>query len=155
MSKKKKSKTPFILKKSIVYIYRTTSKKNKSRPRPAHLQDRKITENEPSPKFGEENGVILKKEKSNGIEIRYEQALCSCNGNNERCMRCDGTGYYVKKIIEESDKNSSNFYIRSKIKFNNSSSTQESNFSNDFRGDDHGIRECGRFNSNPLHDDYD
>ena len=155
MSRKKKSKAPFIIKKPIVYIYRTTSKKNTSRPRPFHLQDGKITENEPSPKFGEENGVILKKEKNNQIKIRYEQALCSCNGNNERCMRCDGSGYYAKKIIEEYDKNSSRFYIRNKIESTNSIGIQESNFSNDFRGDDYGIRECGKFSSSPLRDDYD
>ncbi len=156
-SKEIKNKNPFFTKKPIIHVFRSNGKKNepKSRLRPNHLQDGKITGNNPSPKFGEEIGAILKKEKNNGIEIRYEQALCSCNGNNERCMRCDGTGYYAKKIIEESDENSSKFHIRNKIRSTNPSSTQESNFSNDFGGDDYGIRECGRFNSNPLHDDYD
>lgn len=156
-SKETKNKNQFFTKKSIIHVFRSNGKKNESNPRlrPNHLQDGKITENNPTQKFGEEIGAILKKEKNNGIEVRYEQALCSCNGNNERCMRCDGTGYYVKKIIEESDENSSKFHIRNKIKSTNSNSTQESNFSNDFRGDDYGIRECGRFSSNPLYDDYD
>lgn len=137
-----------------VSLYRT-SKKNKPKPKLAHLQNGEVTENNPSPKFGEERGTVLKMEKSNGVEIRYEQAICSCNGDNERCVRCDGTGYYAKKIIEESDKNSQKFHIKNKTHFRNPSSTQETTFSNDFRGGNHGIREHGKFDSTPLHDDFD
>lgn len=95
-------------------------KKNKPKPKLAHLQNGEVTENNPSPKFREERGTVLKMEKSNGVEIRYEQTICSCNGDNERCVRCDGTGYYAKKIIEESDKNSQKFHIKNKTHFQKS-----------------------------------
>ncbi len=137
-----------------VYLYRT-SKKNKPKPKLAHLQNGEVTENNPPPKFGEENGTVLKIEKINGVEIRHEQAICSCNGDNERCVRCDGTGYYSKKIVEQSNKSSPKFYIKNKTHPSNPSDTQEAIFSNDFRGGNYGIRERGRFDSTPLHDDFD
>lgn len=119
----------------------------------ANLQSGNIAENIPAAKFGEENGAILKEEEVNGVKVRYEQALCSCNGDNERCMRCDGTGFYAKKIVETPDREQNSPIIRSVVR-RKFGSNLESNFSNDLRGGDYGIRENGRFNSNPLYDDH-
>ena len=135
-------------------VFQKKKNKKKSRVKSRKLQSGKIIESQPTTKFGEKAGVVLKQEESNGVKIRYEQSLCSCNGNNERCMRCDGTGYYVKKIIENSDLSAYKLYNKAYAKYN-SKTTQESGFSNDSRGGFYGVREQGRFVSNPLHDDHD
>lgn len=121
---------------------------------PANAQYGKVQEDNVPAKFGEVDGTILKQDEICGVKIRYEQASCSCNGDNEKCMRCDGTGYYAKKIIENSNEESSRLKTENFIKYN-IKSRQESRFSNDLRGGDYGIREDGRFNSNPLYDDDD
>jgi hypothetical protein len=84
------------------------------------------------------------------IKTTSIEAKCSCEGENENCFRCNGTGFYKSKIItnlEECRARVQEKLIR-KIDF-----TQESNFSNDQRGGLYGIRENGRFSSNPLYDE--
>lgn len=113
-----------------------------------NLQHGEINTFDISAPLGTKIGTVLKKSNENGREINYEQAECSCLGENERCNRCFGSGYYTKKIIEETNKKP----IKEKAKTSNSI---EVNFSNDMRGNSFSIRELGRFSSNPLHDDYD
>lgn len=120
---------------------------------PINLQHRQINEDNPSAKFGMTEGSILEVKYIMGVKVRYEYASCSCNGDNERCIRCDGTGFYVRKIIDESNHDKS--YEKRIFKSSSSKATQESSFSNDYRGSDFGIREVGRFNSNPLYDDHE
>ncbi len=118
------------------------------------LQNQEALKSNPSAKFGEAIGSILKIEKSNEAITKYEQAACSCNGENERCFKCNGTGFYIKKIIEELSIPTSKT-TKSSRSAKKTRSIQESSFSNDPRGNDYGIRENGRFSSNPLYDDHD
>ena len=107
------------------------------------------SQDEVSSSLGTSIGVIVKQEKVNKKTITYKQSECSCYGSNERCIRCDGTGFYLKKIVEELVDLLPKKIERKNKKFS------EVNFSNDQRGDSFGIREIGRFSSNPLHDDHD
>ena len=71
-------------------------------------------------------------------------AKCSCNGENSNCFKCNGSGYYERKLAPGAQA------------FEQVPQTQtEVRFSNDPRGGIFGIRENGRFASLPLADDYD
>lgn len=99
-------------------------------------------------------GKTLGKSEKAGMTIRYEVARCSCQGENENCFKCDGTGYYRREVVEQyrhMDENK----LRGQSYFNQRNSNGEYRFSNDQRGGEYGIREVGRFSSNPLHDDHD
>lgn len=129
-------------------------KKRRRRQKPSNLQAGGIDRNIPVSALGTLTGTILGKEKKPGMHVHYEQAECTCNGNNERCSRCDGTGFYTKELVDQFLGTPSTPWV------NNSSrlsirSTQESTFSNDQRGDTYAIRERGRYGSNPLHDDHE
>ena len=76
---------------------------------------------------------------------RTVSARCSCNGENVNCYKCDGTGYYEKKIAAGAVG----------VKRNANAPPVEVTYSNDARGGAYGIRENGRFSSLPLADDYD
>lgn len=99
-------------------------------------------------------GQVLGRQTKAGMTIRYENAACSCGGENANCFKCDGTGYYRREIVETID-----FDPTGKIaKFRSeivSRPKPEAHFSNDTRGGEYGLRERGRFASSPLHDDYD
>lgn len=120
----------------------------------SNLQTGKVAMSIPASPLGSSVGTILGKESKPRMRVHYEKAECSCGGSNERCSRCDGTGYYTKEIIDQFigtpttpwTDNSNRVGLRS---------TQESTFSNDQRGDGYGIRERGRFGSNPLYDDHE
>lgn len=78
------------------------------------------------------------------------EAKCSCEGENSNCFKCSGTGFYksrrVTNIEECQDR------IQEKRTYQ-SDSIQELKFSNDQRGGIYGIRENGRYPSNPLHEE--
>lgn len=135
------------------HVKRTQGKTKKIGKSPINTQYGKVIEEIPTAKFGIAEGSTLGVKRENGQKISYEQATCPCNGSNERCMRCDGTGLYVRKIMGDPSLNK--LHNKRIFKPDISKITQESNFSNDYRGGDFGIREIGRFNSNPLHDDHD
>ncbi|GAA0421325.1 hypothetical protein GCM10009094_27020 [Massilia aurea] len=67
-------------------------------------------------------------------------------GNNATCFRCDGRGYYEKKspIKTTSQTVSPEIGARSIVRHES-----------DSRGGSYGVRENGRFLSNPDHDAYD
>jgi hypothetical protein len=99
-------------------------------------------------------GAVLGRQTKAGMTVRYESAACSCGGENANCFKCDGSGYYRREIVEKMKPQS----LSTSPKLRNESATTpgaETHFSNDSRGGAHGIRESGRFSSNPLHDDYD
>lgn len=99
-------------------------------------------------------GGILGRQTKAGMTTRFENADCSCGGENANCFKCDGTGYYRREIVEKMQTEPASSV--SKLRSGNVNSTQvEAHFSNDARGGLYGLRECGRFSSNPLHDDYD
>lgn len=77
-------------------------------------------------------------------------AQCSCKGENENCFKCNGTGFYKRKIITNIEECQDRVQEKTIYKSN---SIQESQFSNDSRGDIYGIRESGRYSSNPLHEE--
>ena len=99
-------------------------------------------------------GKVLGRTTKAGMTIRYENAACSCYGENSNCFKCDGTGYYRREVVE---KMRSKPLISAPRLCGESSCLfdSENQFSNDARGGDYGIRESGRFSSNPLHDDHD
>ena len=130
-------------------------KKRKTRDRFAklNLQCGKIVENLPTTSFGAAVGTSLGKGNKGKLAVNYEKAVCSCDGENENCFKCDGTGFYTKQIVQETSilpPVPLNSGLRSK-----NQSPSESSFSNDARGGDYGIRERGRYGSNPLYDDHE
>ncbi len=128
-------------------------KRKKSRGRTSEkFQSESIFENLPITSFGTEVGTSLGKATKGQLAITYEQASCSCDGENENCFRCDGTGYYTKQVVPNSANSPAS--ILSSLRQRNQAAT-ESSFSNDARGGDYGIRERGRYGSNPLYDDHD
>ena len=84
------------------------------------------------------------------IKTTTIEAKCSCEGENENCFRCDGTGLYKSNIIINLEECRDR--VQEKV-IQKIDSIQESNFSNDQRGGIYGIRERGRFSSNPLYDE--
>ena len=78
------------------------------------------------------------------------EAKCSCEGANENCCRCNGTGFYNSQIVTNIAECQERLQEKRTHKTN---SIQESQFSNDQRGGIYGIREHGRFSSNPLHEE--
>lgn len=130
--------------------------KKKSKQKPftsSNLQSGNVVENLPFTSLGTAVGTSLGKLRRGQLVINYEKAECSCGGENENCYRCDGTGVYVRKVMQDSSKLPPalpNSGLRTKNR-----SPAESTFSNDSRGGDYGIRERGRFGSGPLHDDHE
>jgi hypothetical protein len=70
----------------------------------------------------------------------------SCRGNNASYFRCDGRGYYEKKAPIKS---------ASKTVLPEIGARSIARHENDSRGGSYGVRENGRFLSNPDHDTYD
>ena len=107
-----------------------------------------FNDNRPTASFGGNSGQILSTAYEGGVIISHIQSECTCGGINERCIKCDGTGYCAKKIIESG-------HINHESPRTIKTSKQEVSFSNDPRGGVYGIRENGRFFSNPSHDDHE
>lgn len=104
-----------------------------------------------SKKFGKQaNQPNKETTNTSRIQITTIEAKCSCEGENENCFRCDGTGFYKSKLITNLEECRDR--VQEKV-IQKIDSTQESNFSNDQRGGIYGIRERGRFSSNPLYDE--
>lgn len=99
-------------------------------------------------------GSVLGHSTKGGMTIRYEIASCSCAGENSSCFKCDGTGYYRREVVEAVSNSKNQMANTLRVASRNGVSS-ENGFSNDSRGGDSGVREKGRFSSNPLHDDYD
>lgn len=88
-----------------------------------------------------------------GRMIKKLIVQCSCGGENANCFKCDGTGYCETEIASDFGAQVPTDPLRSRSKV---SGTAETHFSGDERGGGtYGIRERGRFGSNPLHDDHD
>jgi hypothetical protein len=84
------------------------------------------------------------------IKTTSVNAECTCNGENEKCFKCHGTGFYQRTFVE----NMSECHDRVQEKnAYGTGSNQETQFSNDQRGGTYGIREQGRFSSNPLYEE--
>jgi hypothetical protein len=99
-------------------------------------------------------GEMLGRMNSAGMTIRYESAACTCGGENENCFKCDGTGYYRRQMVEVYLHGVTSSRVSEGLRRMKDGSL-ETTFSNDGRGGDYGVREKGRFSSNPLHDDHD
>lgn len=127
-------------------------RKKGQKPPNRKFQSGSIVENLPTTSFGAEVGTVLGKSRNGQLAITYEQASCSCGGENEKCFRCDGTGFYTKQVVLETL--SSTQLLHSKLRSKNQT-IAESSFSNDARGGDYGIHERGRYGSNPLYDDHE
>lgn len=118
----------------------------------SNLQKGSIVKHVPTTSFGAEVGTPLGKSTVGKLAITFEQAACSCGGENENCFRCDGTGFYAKQVVPTSANSPSS--VHGNLRLKNQPPT-ESSFSNDARGGDYGIRERGRYGSNPLYDDHE
>jgi hypothetical protein len=94
---------------------------------------------------GESLGVIEK----GGLVINYEPAPCSCGGENPNCFKCDGTGVYRREVVLGYPNGVPPAPL---VRRTGGGARSESTFSNDPRGDQRGIREQGRFESNPHYD---
>jgi hypothetical protein len=89
-----------------------------------------------------------------GRVVKRATVQCTCLGMNQNCFKCDGTGYCEIELVNSAS--SSPIISTQKPSSAHNPAPTESHFSNDSRGGDpYGIRERGRFSSNPLHDDYD
>lgn len=79
-------------------------------------------------------------------EVPMISVDCSCMGNNATCFRCDGRGYYEKEAPVQTT---------SQTVLPEISARSIVRHENDSRGGSYGVRENGRFLSNPDHDAYD
>lgn len=70
------------------------------------------------------------------IKTASVQANCSCKGENERCFKCSGTGFYERRIVTNVEQCKDRIQEKQSRNMN---STQESTFSNDQRGGIYGI----------------
>lgn len=136
-----------------------TKKRNKNKKpkierfKSRNFQSGNVVENLPLASWGTAIGATLEKRRQGQLVIVFEKAVCSCGGENENCYRCDGTGFYVKKVMQDTSKLppvSPNSRLRTR-----NQAPAESTFSNDARGGEYGIREQGRYGSSPLHDDHE
>ena len=93
------------------------------------------------------NQIVKSSSKIKTISI---EAKCRCEGENENCFRCNGTGFYNSQIVTNIEECQD--IIQEKRTYQ-TNSTQESQFSNDQRGGIYGIRERGRYSSNPLYEE--
>lgn len=84
------------------------------------------------------------------VVTAFVDAACSCGGENEKCYKCNGTGIYKKEVVDNIDECQDRLQVRQAFSAN---PKQESQFSNDQRGGSFGIREQGRFSSNPHFDE--
>jgi len=76
------------------------------------------------------------------------QSKCSCGGENENCFKCDGTGIETKRLATTAGCDTTLFS-------KNAGVVNLAHYANDSRGEPFLVREKGRFDSSPLHDDYD
>ncbi len=132
------------------------ARRNKKSP-PLKLQNMKADKSPQMGGLGESclnEGKVLGRMTKAGMTIRYENAVCSCAGENSNCFKCDGTGYYRREVVE-SMKHVATVAVSNQREQSHISPKPETRFSNDARGGEYGIRESGRFASNPLYDDYD
>lgn len=73
---------------------------------------------------------------------------CSCGGENERCFRCYGKGYYEVGAAKAARMASSTLSAPAPA------GRSLAGFASDARGAVYGVRELGRFASAPIHDDF-
>ena len=98
----------------------------------------------PSPTLvGESAKQALMPRPSSSVDVP-----CSCCGENERCFRCDGKGYY--EVSEEKAARMGKLATSSPTPVRHG----PVGFASDTRGAAYGLREQGRFASAPLHDDF-
>lgn len=122
-------------------------KKPKNDLEPLNCAKKFSSKEKDEPKKNIKNSTVVKNVE---INIFTENEECSCGGENEKCFRCGGSGFYIKTAAPVSKNKTMNYSLKTNYK-----NAKESNFSNDPRGDFYGIRENGRFNSNPLYDDHE
>lgn len=120
----------------------------------SNLQTGDVVQKIPSSPIGTTVGTILGHERKPGMRVHFEQAECSCNGDNDRCSRCDGTGYYTKEVVDQFIGTPPTPRLNDPLG-TRQHSKHESTFSNDQRGGIYGIRESGRYSSNPDHDNHE
>lgn len=96
-------------------------------------------------KVGTSLGVLER----GGLVINYEPAACTCGGENPNCCKCDGTGVYRREMVLGY---SNGAPPAPAVPRRAAEARSESSFANDPRGDSRGVREQGRFESNPLYD---
>lgn len=130
--KKKQTPTPKWMKEVIIIYERP--KKHKATKNTSTRSSKEIKPQKSSPK----------------IETEFIMARCSCGGERESCFRCDGAGFYRKEIVTNMDECQDRIERRQTY---NTTSVQENQFSNDQRGGIFGIRENGRFSSNPHYEE--
>jgi len=132
-----------------------TRKKERVRSQGYGLQSSKVRDRSGRPPF---NGMLHKEVRplhlpSGPLPLPASLASrtnmnCSCGGENERCYRCDGRGYYEvspQRAARNAAAPGANVAT---------SGGSIGGFSSDTRGGAYGIRELGRFASAPDSDDY-
>lgn len=80
------------------------------------------------------------------IDVIFVEKKCSCQGENENCFKCHGTGFTKARVLLNPDECKD--VIQQRVVYGGKSKLENS-FSNDARGGIYGIRERGRFISNP------
>lgn len=94
-------------------------------------------------------GQYLGSRRKAGMVVSFVTAQCACKGENESCFRCGGSGSYIREMVEEMRDPSPVSPLRGRRQ----EAKQESTFSNDPRGNIRGVREIGRFGSNPHYEE--
>ena len=91
-----------------------------------------------------------KKKSLQKVKTASEVRQCSCAGDNDRCFKCDGTGFYRAKVVINLEQCQEKIQQRKDF---GKATTPEVQFSNDMRGSAYGVRELGRFSSLPLREE--
>ncbi len=123
------------------------------------LQLQKVPPRNSPPPF---DGILHREKAENSIRKPSETARkspidaaiisCTCGGENERCFRCFGKGYY-----EVSPQQAARMEPQRDTKpgtKRHGPASGPASFASDDRGGSRGLREQGRFASEPAHDDY-
>jgi hypothetical protein len=97
---------------------------------------------------------IPKTSSSPDSSIQKYISTCSCQGINQNCFKCNGSGYCERDIIADPSMQN-NSPITNSLNSKKHPPKSETSFAADSRGGIYSIRENGRFMSNPIEDDFD
>lgn len=73
---------------------------------------------------------------------------CTCGWDNENCFKCGGTGYSIHEVVVEAGNQPAS------PKAASTKHRPLAGFASDSRAGGYSIREQGRFDSRPIHDEF-
>lgn len=93
-------------------------------------------------------GKVVGTRKEGKLLVSRRIEPCTCDGENENCFKCGGTGYSILEVVVEAGNQPASPQAVS------SKPHSLAGFASDSRAGQYSIREQGRFDSRPAHDDF-